>query len=156
MATWGKGGGRVRRVKKMAPSRTRICPRAHRGGDQKINGPMGTGGGRRTVRDGSSYTYDKIVPFVKSLRVSGFKGAIILGVSPLKAGLQYLYHRLTSCEEWRGVKVVWLSHTQRVTPEEMKTGNKLATFEIQLVTGTTTTSRGKTVKSARRCSTRTT
>jgi hypothetical protein len=26
-----------------------------------------------TVLEGSSYTYDKIVPFVKSLRVSGFK-----------------------------------------------------------------------------------
>lgn len=38
----------------------------------------------RTVRDGSSYTFDKIVPFVKSLRMSGFKGAIIIGVSPLK------------------------------------------------------------------------
>lgn len=38
----------------------------------------------RTVRDGSSYTFDKIVPFVKSLRMSGFKGVIIIGVSPLK------------------------------------------------------------------------
>ena len=55
--------------------------------DQWTDGPMDRWReGAPTVLDGSSYTYDKIVPFVKSLRVSGFKGAIILGVSPLKVG----------------------------------------------------------------------
>ena len=34
---------------------------------------------------GSSYTYDKLVPFCKSARLSGFYGSVILGVTKLKA-----------------------------------------------------------------------
>ena len=52
-----------------------IVPRTYGGYSPDVVMGIGTG---------SSYTYDKIVPFVKSLRVAGFKGAIILGVSALK------------------------------------------------------------------------
>ena len=36
------------------------------------------------IAKGSAYTYDKVLPFCKSVRKAGFQGEVILGISRLK------------------------------------------------------------------------
>jgi hypothetical protein len=52
----------------------------------------------RALLTGTSYTHDKIVPFAKSLRVSGFNGPIIIGVTAVKGKLGQ--KRVAMADKW--------------------------------------------------------